>query len=566
MLTAIMALVALVATHSAHVQHGAADSVATLRSAKRAQADFEARRRSLLPEVGTSGGRCDAIIGRFCYWVDEGAEHPKEPARIADLRDGLLLRLATYAHASPGDRWIAGQRVRYLVEAGEFADGVAAARECRADVSWCAALGALALHAMGDARGADSAVSAALGAMPETERCAAIDIEPLLDGASRKRYHRAACAERDSLATRWWWLAKPLFLADGNALRAELFARRTLARLASESRSPYAMAPGKDLETMVLRYGWPVAWGRTPQRIGLALGNDGAVGFDAKPTLAFGPDARGLEDVATVGDATYHLTDPGAPARFSAAAISALGSLRRRIATFRRGDSTLVVAAYDAEGDTALASAREPVPALVLLRDEHTPSVIVRGAAAKRGVLTAMSPWRPQLVAVELLDSATRRSARSREGLARSDTVRYRVGLSDLLLFAATDSAAEFSLDAVASSALATGRIGGGARLGLFWEMYGLEAGERVTATVGLVPEEPGVLRRFAELTKLAAPRSPVHLQWSDAPEVTGSVGGRTLLLDLGSIPPGRYTVDLAITVEGQPALRAASSVEIVSP
>ena len=83
MLTAIMALVALVATHNAHVRHGAADSVATLRSAKRAQADFEARRRSLLPEVGTSGGRCDAIIGRFCYWVDDGAEHPAEPAILS---------------------------------------------------------------------------------------------------------------------------------------------------------------------------------------------------------------------------------------------------------------------------------------------------------------------------------------------------------------------------------------------------------------------------------------------------------------------------------------------------
>jgi hypothetical protein len=562
----IAALVAVITAQMPFEQLVPRDSVATLRSAKRAQADFETRRHSLLPEVATSGGRCDAIIGRFCYWVDDEAEHPQEPARIGKLRENLLSRLSAYATASPGDRWIAGQRVRYLVEGGRFGDALAAARECRAGESWCAALAALALHAMGETRAADSAVTVSLGAMPEAERCAAIDIEPLLDGPFRDRFHKATCAERDSLATRWWWLAQPLYLTDGNPLRAELFARRTLARLAAESRSPYAMSPGKDLEAMVLRYGWPVAWGKPPARIGMTLGSEGAVGFDAKPTLAFGPSARALEDVSSVGDDSYHLTDPRAPARFTPTAVTAIGLVRRHVSTFRRGDSTLVVAAFDAEGDTALANVRDPVPALVLLRDEHTAPVIVKGVAGKRGVLTALSPWRPALVAVEMLDSASKRSARARDGLSSRDTVRYRVDLSDLLLFRAADSSSSFSLDGVAASALASDRIVSGTRLGLFWEMYGLVANERVTATVGLLPNGSGLLRRLAERARLAEPRSPVHLQWSDAPEVLGSVGGRALVLELVDIPPGRYTVELTVTVDGQPAMRAASAVEIVSP
>jgi hypothetical protein len=246
--------------------------------------------------------------------------------------------------------------------------------------------------------------------------------------------------------------------------------------------------------------------------------------------------------------------------------VSAVGKVRRHVATFQRGDSTLVVAAYDAEGDTAVADAREPVPALVLLRDEHTPPVIVRGAIGKRGVLTATAPWRPRLVAVEMLDTATRRSARARDGLAERDTVRYRVDLSDLLLFGATDSISAFSLESVESSALATGRVTTGSRLGLYWEMYGVVANEHVTATVGLTPAEPGLFRRIAERARLAEPRAPVHLEWSDAPEVRGSVGGRALVLNLTDIPAGRYTVELSVTVDGQPALRAASPVEIVSP
>ena len=564
MLTTIAAaLVAVITTQMPFEQLVPRDSAATLRSAKRAQADFEARRHSLLPEVGTSGGRCDAIIGRFCYWVDEEAEHPREPARIGKLREGLLSRLGAYAAASPGDRWIVGQRVRYLVEGARYADAVAAAHECRAETSWCAALTALALHAMGETHAADSAVSASLDAMPEAERCAAIDIEPLLDGPFRERFHRATCAERDSLATRWWWLAQPLYVTDGNPLRAELFARRTLARLAAESRSPYAMAPGKDLEAMVLRYGWPVAWGKPPVRIGMTLGSEGAVGFDAKPTLAFGPSARAIEDVSSVGDDSYHLTDPRAPARFTPQEVTAIGSLRRQVSAFRRGDSTLIVAAFDAEGDTALANAQDPMPALVLLRDEHTAPIIVRGVAGKRGVLSGTSPWRPALVAVEMLDTATRRSARARDGLSARDSVAYRVDLSDLLLFGAADSSSAFTLDGVAANALASDRVASGTRLGLFWEMYGLVANERVTATVGLVPTGSGLLRRLAERARLAQPRSPVHLQWSDAPEVVGSVGGRALVLQLVDIPPGRYTVELTVTVDAQPTLRAASVVEI---
>ena len=565
MLTTIIALVALVATRAPFEQVAGPDSVSTLRSARRAQADFEARRHSLLPEVSTSGDHCDVVIGRFCYWVDQDAVHPEEPAPIGRLREGLLSRLATYAASSPGDRWIVGQRVRYLVEAGRFAEGVDAAHHCRADTSWCASLAALALHGLGDDRAADSAVTAALEAMSADERCAASDIEPLLDGALRDRFHKATCAGRDSLAARWWWLSQPLYLSDGNPLRAELFARRTLARLAAESRTPYALK-GKDFEATILRYGWPVAWGRPTPRIGAPLGSDGAVGFDPKLTLAFGPDVRAVDDVSTVGDETYHLTDPRAPARFSPPSVTAVGTVRRHVATFRRGDSTLVVAAFDAESDTAIAAAHDPVPALVLLRDEHTPSVVVRGATGKHGVLTATSPWRPRLIAVEMLDSATRRSARSRDGLAERDTVRYRVELSDLLLFGPTDSSAAFSLDGVAAMALASDRLVSGARLGLFWEMYGLEANERVTATVGLVPREAGLFRRLAERARLATPRSPVHLQWSDAPDVRGSVGGRALVLDLGDIPTGRYTVELSVNVDGQPAMHAASPVEVVSP
>ncbi|MGE5743306.1 MAG: hypothetical protein ACM368_05195, partial [Gemmatimonadota bacterium] len=47
------------------------DSAALLSHTRRAQADFERTRLFLLPAgFAHSGERCDARIGRFCYWSD----------------------------------------------------------------------------------------------------------------------------------------------------------------------------------------------------------------------------------------------------------------------------------------------------------------------------------------------------------------------------------------------------------------------------------------------------------------------------------------------------------------
>lgn len=562
-----MAAVSLLATLvPGGVEHMQRDSVATHRAAKRAQAEFEQRRHRLLPEVAGSSGRCDARVGRFCYWVDDATVRPPdEPARIAPLREQLLTKLASAAAARPGDGWITGQRVRYLIEAKRHQEAITVARECRAESSWCASLAALALHAADDLRAADSAVTAALDAMPDAERCEALNIETLVDGALRSRLRDASCEQRDSIATRWWWLARPFYSREGDPLRSELFARRTLARLASTSRSAYGIASGPDLRELIIRYGWPIAWGRTPARWGTMTETDGAVGFDATPSFAFGADAAAVEDPSTVGDHSYALTSRRALARFAVRGVSAIGGVRRRIALFRRGDSTLVVAAFEAGGDTALARATEPVPALVLLRDERTAPVVARGPSVTRGVLAATAPWRPRLVAVELVDSATGRGARGRDGIEAPSDSATRVALSDLLLFT-VDGQEAATLDEVMSRAIAGPRVEGGSRLGLFWEMYGLRPGERVTASVGIVPHEPGWLRRVAERANLAEPREPRKLQWSDTPSISGSVGGRTLVLDLTGIPEGRYRIELALSLEGQPDVRAASDVEIVNP
>jgi hypothetical protein len=542
----------------------AADSVAVLKQARRAQRDFERRRFMLLPVVPSAGSRCDVRVGRWCYWQDDAEDAPPEPEKIGELRARFLDKLASLAARIPGDRWISGQRVRYLSESRRGADAVGVASECRAEGSWCASLAVLGYRAAGDIPAADSALSAALEAMPAEERCAALDIEPLIEGTFRDRYHAASCSERDSLTARWLWLTRASYADSANEVRVEIFSRRLFAQLASESSSPYGPITGPDLRDLVLRYGWSEAWGRTAPRAGL-FDEGSAVGFDGPHTFALAPDDGALADLSAIGDPPKLRNDPTARARFPIHGTVALGGLAHRLALFRRGDSTLAIAAYDASADTAMRGVDSAKTAFALLRDERTPAVVARAVHGTRGIVTAMAPWRPALVAVELRDSASSRSARARIGVPLGDTTSGRVGLSDLLLFAA-DSDLATALDSVVSRAIIDGRIPSGAKLGIFWEMYGLDQGERVTASVGLIPDESGFFRRAAERAHLVEPRTPVHLRWEDAPEVSGSVGGRILTLGLDGVAEGSYTVELTLSVEGQPTRRAESRVQIVSP
>ena len=139
-----------------------ADSIAVLKQARRAQSDFERRRFMLLPIVASTGGRCDVRVGRWCYWQDDADSAPPDPQSVIDLRARFLTRMATLASRLPGDRWISGQRVRYLSEAKRGVDAIAAVNECRAGTTWCASLAVLAYRAAHNIPAADSADDSAM--------------------------------------------------------------------------------------------------------------------------------------------------------------------------------------------------------------------------------------------------------------------------------------------------------------------------------------------------------------------------------------------------------------------
>lgn len=187
---------------------GAPDSVTVLRSARRAQEEFEYTRRHNLPERARGwSGVCGERIGRVCYWYeggDDADQAPEEPARIRQARTRLLDVLDRAAAAIPGDEWIVGQRVRYRLDGGQPLLAARVVAQCRAVAWWCGSLGGLVRHVSGDFGGADSVFAAALADMPDDERCQWSDISSLLEGDLAARYRRLDCASRAAFEARWW--------------------------------------------------------------------------------------------------------------------------------------------------------------------------------------------------------------------------------------------------------------------------------------------------------------------------------------------------------------------------
>ncbi len=528
------------------------DSARVARTARDAQRDFEWRRRSNLRWVsGEPGGTCDVHVGRFCYWHGSGPDTaPSEPPTIARDRDRLLAQLDTAARQLPGDGWIAGQRVRYFLEAGRRDSALAAASACGAEAWWCDALQGLVLHEAGRYAAAESTYDRTLAEMPDSTRCAWTDLSLLLEGRAAARYRAVRCDERAALDARLWWLAQPFYSIGANDRRTEHFARLTIVRIAGESVWPVAPSWDTDERDLIVRYGWP----RWFERVRPALDADpnySVMGHDPQPSFAFFPSGRLIDSVYDAVPADWDPNADRAPSRYAPAYTASIAPVPVLLSRFLRGDSAVVVAAYDASRDTLIG--RRPLDAaLVVAPDERQRFIADSARAPPSGALLVIAPRLPAIASLELLDTVHHAAGRARQAvtpLPAGPGLR----LSDVLLFR-PDAKAPMPTTLAQAARTALVSVGDTARsVGLYWEVYGfLYTGAPLEISLTIERTGMGWWQRARRLLRLGGGgNAPIALRWRDAPRADQSAMQRAVSVDLSRLDEGTYTLRLEVAEPG---------------
>ncbi len=539
----------------------------TLNDVKLMQAQFETFRRANLPMMnlgrGGGSGKCDEVIGRFCYWYDDKEDAPPdEPEIIKDRRRTLISALDSSYSNTRAERWTSGTLVRYLVEAGKNEEAIAAARKCETAGWWCPALRGFAYHAARRYAAADSAWTQALAAMDARDRCNWRDLKLMLDDGLLRDYRNVDCAERELQEARIWWLARPMMSSPGSDARSEFLARRLYTNFLLDAPSVHSLGFDADEQELLLRYGWPRAWTRGGFMPGTRERSiTGHEPVPAPPMLPTSSTYRNPALSDSVGWRGKGL--PGVRARYSPEYARRLIPLVHQSAIFRRGDSALVVMAYDVGNTPALASAAgsdKLSAALVLTRGEPDDAAISRlEAPGTRGTITARTLWAPMLMSAEVGNAGASTLARARYGMRATDLPGSRVSISDLLLFEAYDGMPRV-LDDVLPHAMPSHTVKAGGKVGIYWETYNTSPlGEGIQVGITVAPEdkEGNWLRRRLTSLKLVRESQPVSVGLSDVSSRGRGFTPRAVVVDLATLKPGRYIMQLEIVAEGTAPVRA---------
>ena len=552
------------------------DSTRALKSARRAQNSFEVLRRRLLPrQAGLTGRTCDVVIGRYCHWQEPGGfGPPPESPKVIAAREEFLDVLDSLGRLVPEDRWILAQKLRYRVEAGRPDEAERVATECasRATQSatrrWCRALTGYMAQERGDYAHADSAFTAALTEMPEPERCAWQDLSLVLDGKARGRYKGLDCAARDSMASSLWRLVQPLYLTGVNDLRTEFLARVTRMHMEKDSRTPLSPSQRRDDQETLLRFGAGL-WFAQDDASGSGSAEAAVASFRRGPSFNFFPQPRALASPEQLRPEDWEFAGAAPPTRHAPGYAQHFGGLNdHQLALFRRGDSALIVAAFDVTDDPAFSGSQLQAGVFAAPLDNGgvaPPVGIAIGDAGRTTVTTIRAPWRPMIVSLEVLDRVQRSAGRVRYSV-RLPSPGARLSLSDLLLYAPQDSTPPADLMDAVPVALHSSRVSSHRPLGLFWETYGVHS-RRDELDIAVVVEPIGQRWIGRAFTKLGLRDRPttVTVQWRERPEATpAGITARGLAVDLSQLKPGRYRVRLSVKAGGDQPVVVERDIEVL--
>jgi hypothetical protein len=100
--------------------------------------------------------------------------------------------------------------------------------------------------------------------------------------------------------------------------------------------------------------------------------------------------------------------------------------------------------------------------------------------------------------------------------------------------------------------------------LGLFWEIYGSsEAQDRIFLRVDVIRDGQSWLRRAGERIGVLGKEGGLAMSWREVTRDPASVMGRSVVVNLSSLDPGRYRVELQLWLEGERPTTASRVIEL---
>lgn len=561
--------------------------------------------------------------GSVCpLWLAPGEAIPGDESESIDLalsldqtreirraRDGLLRDLAGALRSVPGDWWISGQRVRFLIDQQQFAEAIAAAAECRGDMEFCAALSGLAYFTAKRTVDADSAfhVADSLEAARDIAagaRCLRTDALALLENPDHPLISDERCAKSRTLVDHLWWLADPLWSVAGNERFVAHHARRihTDLRDDDENDERYVWsvyAAGSSLRQTVLRYGWPShtywpGWQTETQaedammkyatnasatygRIGVIRGKGGprnvrltryplSVKEYSTDRIALVPSFDMVKDPFSIRESDWKPYNPEPeepdgwwPREHMALPLRLMPLPDGQGVVWRRDSTNVFALATDDPLRNFVATGMDSLVAVLIGGDSPATTAPLANTMVTSGStmrLRADLSSRPLVFGVEIVVPVAPAAAlRARAGLRPPPTLgemsRGEIAVSAPVFVRLPARGTQPPTDPAQAEQWMAGNLTfrRDAPIALYWESYGITPGDTVQLTVTIRRDEDrSVLRAAAAAAGVASDlRDSVSIRWSEP-----DARGRTVLATRVPTVGRGITLDMAQLPPGQ--------------
>jgi hypothetical protein len=482
-------------------------------------------------------------------------------------------RLYEIADSATDNGWATGHLVYLHSYNAGLARAEEALKECRASVWWCAALRGFALHSYGRYAASDSAFTAALAAMPESERCRWRDISSLLHDSTRTAYERLSCSDRRAVEDRLWWLADPLYMLSGNDRRTEHFSRRVIDSLFSGMPTPFhtsdsASVWNDSFRSIVMRYGMAAHW-IVPGK--LATYEEERVRWlhFHTPSYQFLPVEGSLDPQRRVLRDDFQLAAPldSARERYHPEYDFVTDLRNSQTIVFPRGDSMIVAAAADFSRESYGEAAPFTV-ALYLARDHSSAeSIRIQRNIPGRAVFAATVPRTSTMLGLEAMSHSWLVAARTRYTVV-PPTRGSPLWITQPLLLSSAQSAPRVPSEAIPLM-LGSERIFQGRPLGLYWEVGGEAAQQGAAAqftirAIRTSERRLGILQRITGVFSTVVASDTLVVRWTDVPGPRDAVSGHSIDLNLTSLTEGSYRLELVVEFPGGVQATSHRELEVV--